>query len=63
MTNPNSPAQARESKTLIRFDLSDELTPEEIAKFEAAAKEAGAENITEHFLNLTLRVHQPNQAA
>ncbi|MCB1092284.1 MAG: hypothetical protein KDL87_12185 [Verrucomicrobiae bacterium] len=50
------------SKTRIQFDLADELTPEEIEKFEAAAKEAGAENLTEHFLNLTLRV-EPHQAA
>lgn len=50
------------SKTLVRFDLADELTPEEIAKFEAAAKAAGAESLTEHFLNLTLRV-EPNKAA
>jgi hypothetical protein len=50
------------SQTRILFDLADELTPEEIAKFEAAAKEAGAESLTEHFLNLTLRV-EPNKAA
>jgi hypothetical protein len=50
------------SQTRIQFDLADELSAEEIAKFEAAAKEAGAENITEHFLNLTLRV-EPNKAA
>lgn len=58
-TNPNTNP---DSKTLVRFDLADELTPEEIAKFEAAAKAAGAANLTEHFLNLTLRVH-PDQAA
>jgi hypothetical protein len=50
------------SQTRIQFDLRDELTPEEIAAFEAAAKEAGAKNITEHFLNLTLRV-EPHKAA
>jgi hypothetical protein len=50
------------SKTRILFDLADELTPEEIAAFEAAAKAAGAESITEHFLNLTLRV-EPHKAA
>jgi hypothetical protein len=50
------------SQTRILFDLSDELTPEEIEKFEAAAKAAGAENLTEHFLNLTLRV-EPHKAA
>lgn len=41
------------------FDLAEVLTPEELAKFQAAAKEAGAPNLTEHFLNLTLRV-KPN---
>jgi len=63
MSEQNEPtAPIRKSKTLVTFDLADELTPEEIAKFEAAAREAGADNITEHFLNLTLRVH-PHQAA
>lgn len=50
------------SKTRILFDLRDELTAEELEAFEAAAKAAGAANITEHFLNLTLRV-QPHKAA
>lgn len=57
-----SSVPARQSKTLVTFDLRDELTEEEIAKFEAAAAASGAESITEHFLNLTLRVH-PHQAA
>lgn len=59
---PKTESIPANSKTLIRFDLADELTAEEIEKFEAAAKEAGAESITEHFLNLTLRV-EPHQAA
>lgn len=50
------------SKTLIRFDLADELTAEEIERFEEAAKESGAESITEHFLNITLRVDPPKVA-
>lgn len=50
------------SKTRVLFDLRDELTAEELEAFEAAAKEAGAANITEHFLNLTLRV-EPHKAA
>lgn len=50
------------SQTRIQFDLRDELTPEELKAFEAAAKAAGASNITEHFLNLTLRV-EPHKAA
>lgn len=50
------------SQTRILFDLADELTTEEIEKFEAAAKESG-ESLTEHFLNLTLRVPQEGRAA
>lgn len=50
------------SKTRVLFDLADELSPEEIAAFEAAAKAAGADSITEHFLNLTIRV-EPHKAA
>lgn len=50
------------SQTRIQFDLRDELTSEELEAFRAAAKAAGAENITEHFLNLTLRV-EPHKAA
>ena len=53
------PASA--TKTKILFDLADELKPEEIAAFAAAAEAAG-ETLTEHFLNLTLRV-EPNRAA
>lgn len=56
--SPDEPA----SRTRIQFDLAEVLTPEELAKFESAAKEAQAPNLTEHFLNLTLRV-QPHRAA
>ena len=52
-TNPDEPA----SRTRIAFDLAAVLTPEELMKFQAAAEEAHAPNLTEHFLNLTLRVH------
>lgn len=58
MTEETKPA----SQTRIQFDLRDELTAEELEAFEAAAKAAGAANITEHFLNLTLRV-EPHKAA
>lgn len=62
-TPTNIPTKPQpEPKTRILFDLADELSAEEIAKFEAAAKAAGAENLTEHFLNLTLRV-EPHKAA
>jgi len=50
------PKPQPESKTRITFDLRDILTPEELEKFKAAAAEAKAPNLTEHFLDLTLRV-------
>jgi hypothetical protein len=43
------------TRTLVQFDLAAELTPDELAKFQAAAEEAGAKNLTDHFLNLTIR--------
>ena len=43
------------SETRISFDLADVLSPDEIEKFKAAAKAADAPNLTEHFLDLTLR--------
>lgn len=49
------------SRTLIAFDLLDELTPEQLEKFRASAEKAHAANLTEHFLNLTLRA--PEEAA
>jgi hypothetical protein len=52
-----------ESKTRVVFDLRDELTPEEIAAFEASAQAAGAASLTEHFLNLTLRLPDQRPAA
>jgi len=50
------------SRTRIVFDLADELNPEEIAAFEARAKEAGAKSLTDHFLNITFRLPDPEQA-
>ena len=44
------------NRTRIIFDLAAELTPEELAKFEESARVAGAESLTEHFLNLSIRV-------
>jgi hypothetical protein len=55
MTNPTETEPAA-SRTKIIFDLHDELTPEEIARFQENATSAGAKSLTEHFLNLTLRV-------
>ena len=43
-----------ESKTRIVFDLADELSAEELERFERSAKEAG-QDVTEFFLKLTLR--------
>ena len=50
------------SRTRIQFDLADVLTAEELEKFQRAAEEAQAPSLTEHFLNLTLRV-EPHKAA
>lgn len=50
------------SRTRIQFDLVDVLSREEVEQFEKAAEEAHAPNLTEHFLNLTLRVH-PHKVA
>ena len=47
--------------TLISFDLAQVLTPEELEKFIAAARDAGAESLTEHFLSIT--IHHPEKAA
>ena len=44
------------TRTLVQFDLAQELTAEELAKFQEAADAAGAKSLTEHFLNLTLRL-------
>jgi hypothetical protein len=41
-------------QTLISFDLSQVLTPEELEKFIESAKAAKAETLTEHFLNITI---------
>lgn len=46
----------RPSRTRILFDLAAEITPEELARFEESAKSAGAKNLTEHFLNLNVRL-------
>ena len=55
----NDPNPTTESRTKVIFDLRDELTDEEISQFENAATEAGADSITEHFLNIALRTNQP----
>jgi len=51
------------TKTLVSFDLAQVLKPEEVEKFELAAKQAGAKTLTEHFLNITLRLPTHKVAA
>lgn len=48
---------APRSRTRIEFDLKDILSAEELTKFQESAKKAGAPNVTEHFLNITLRLN------
>ena len=50
------PKPKTESKTRITFDLRDVLSPDELENFKAAAAQAKAPNLTEHFLDLTLRL-------
>lgn len=58
MSNPDETTTQAEASTRVSFDLAAVLTPEELAKFQASAREAGAETLTEHFLNLTMRIPQ-----
>jgi len=46
------------SRTRIVFDLEDVLTVEELTQFQASAAEAGARSLTEHLLNVTLRIKE-----
>jgi hypothetical protein len=55
------PTSKNTSRTRVLFDLADVLSPEEVAKFEESAQKAGAKDLTDHFLNLTLRL--PKQAS
>jgi hypothetical protein len=49
---------------VIRFDLADVLNPAELESFEKEAEKAEASNLTEHFLNITLRpTSDPKEAA
>lgn len=62
MNSNDQPVPEKPSNSKIIFDLADVLTPQEIAAFEQSADEAGAENLTEHFLDITLREH-PRKSA
>jgi len=46
---------------MIRFDLGAILKPNEVTQFEKSATLAGAGSLTEHFLNITLRL--PTEAS
>ena len=50
------------SSTKVIFDLADELTPKELESFKKAADEKGAD-LTEHFLNITIRQPEQHTAA
>jgi hypothetical protein len=52
----SAPTPPRATGTRILFDLEEELRPDELEKFVEAAKRAGAASLTDHFLNLTLRI-------
>jgi len=46
----------------VVIDLERELSPEELAEFHSNAAAAGAENLTEHFKDVFLRVPGERQA-
>lgn len=56
-----NPSAELRSGTRILIDLERELTADELDKFVAAAKQAGAPSLTDHFLNLTLRLAKPSR--
>ena len=59
----SDPEVETQSKTRIIFDLEDVLTAEELAAFQRSAEEAKAPTLTEHMLNITLRVPHDQHAA
>lgn len=61
--SPKAIKPAISGGTRIQFDLEKELKPEELEKFKQAAEKAGAESLTEHFLNLTIRMPEERGAA
>ena len=58
----NNTETTKTSRTRIVFDLEDVLTVEELAQFQASADEAGARSLTEHLLNVTLRIEKEDAA-
>ena len=59
---PPAPSLLKSGGTRILIDLQRELTPEELEKFVSAAEAAGAASLTDHFLNLTLRLPERRTA-
>lgn len=51
------------SQSRIQFDLMEILSPTEFEAFKRSAEEAKAASLTDHFLNLTLRLDTPKEAA
>ena len=60
---PNPEESRPKSRTKIVFDLADELTQQELERFEENSKKAGAASLQDHFLNLTLRLAPEPKAA
>lgn len=60
---PTTPKPPLSGGTRIQFDLEKELRPEELEKFIQAAEQAGAPTLTDHFLNLTIRMTEEGRAA
>ena len=62
MTINTSETSTKTSRTRIIFDLEDVLTREELLQFKASADAAQAANLTEHLLNVTLRIEKEEPA-
>jgi hypothetical protein len=60
--NINKTETLKTSRTRIVFDLEDVLTIEELTQFQASADEAGTASLTEHLLNVTLRLEKEEAA-
>jgi hypothetical protein len=60
MSNEETNKQ-KASSTKVIFDLAAELTAEELASFKKAAEDNGAD-LTNHFLNITIRKTETSAA-
>lgn len=54
-------SKQKASSTKVIFDLAAELTADELASFKKAAEENGAD-LTNHFLNITIRKTETSAA-